>query len=125
MTLKILKNESNRLILTLSELASESLPSNWLFVFTNEQSNDVVGTLYLSDTSTHTERYNEFVLIEPTDVEFTTGDYQYDVYQMPDGGSVDITEGVHVEIGKVRVFDLDEVEPESYTAQTVNKVYEH
>ena len=126
MTLKILKNESNTLVLTLSELANENLPNNWLFVFTREQNHEVIDSIYLTDTSAYPERFNEFVLIDPTDIDFpSSGDYQYDVYQMPNGGSTDVSLGEHVEIGKVRVFDESEVEPNPYDAQIVNKVYEH
>lgn len=122
MTLKILKDQANTLILTLSELASDELPNNWLFLFTDEQTLEVVGTLYLTDISSYTERYNEFVLIEPTDVEFTAGDFQYEVFQMPNGGSTDTDLGLLVEIGKVRVVVDEEIV--SYTAQTINKKYE-
>lgn len=91
-------------------------------MFTDEQTLEVVGSLYLTDVSTHTERYNEFVITEPTDVEFTAGDFQYEVYQMPNGGSTDTDLGLLVEIGKVRVVVDEEIV--SYTAQSQNKKYE-
>jgi hypothetical protein len=123
MTLKILKNQINSLVLTLNELANPENPSNWLFVFTSEQSLQEVGKLYLTDLSEFPERYNKFELQEPETVEFVlAGDYKYEVYQMPDGDSLVITEGVLVEVGKLRV-----VEDETtvvYEAEVKNKTYE-
>ena len=127
MTLKIIKNQANTLILTLSELANPSIPSNWLFVFTREQNNTVAGSLQLVDISAFTDRYNEFTLTEGVndDIEFPNiGDYQYECYQMPDNTSVNPADGTRVEIGKVRVFDTDE-EIIAYDAQITNKVYEY
>lgn len=127
MTLKIIKNQANTLILTLSELANPSIPSNWLFVFTRDQNNTIYGALQLADISSFTDRYNEFTLTEGVndDIEFpNVGDYQYECYQMPNDTSVNPLDGTIVEVGKVRVFDTEE-EIIAYDAQITNKVYEH
>lgn len=72
------------------------------------------------------ERYNKFYMTEGEgeDIELELGAYQYDVYQMPDGGSTNEAQGVHVEIGKVRVFDSSPEETVAYDAQITSKIYE-
>ena len=124
MTLKILKGQSNAIVLTLSELANPSVANNWLFVFTQEQNHEIIGVTFLTDNSIHTDRYNEFELDEPTDVEFPfLGAYQYEVYQMPNTESTDYSNALRVEIGKVLVVDAETTI--SYDAQITNDIYEH
>lgn len=128
MTLKILKNQQNKVVLTLSELAIESLPNNWLLVFTRDQTNETVDSIYVSDLSDHPNRYNEFLITEGEgeDIEFpASGFYTYRAYQMPNGGSTDVSTGHIVEIGKVLVIDESEEDLPAYQATIVNKVYEH
>lgn len=106
------KNQPNRLIVTLKEIALPTLPSNWLFVFTLEQAlgqSNQTYKVYLPDLST-SEQFQMFYLDEGTDVTFEkTGDYNYQVFQMPDGGSMNETLGNKVEDGKMRL--LKEGEP--------------
>lgn len=124
MTLKILKDQSNVLVLTLSELANPNVANNWLFVFTREQNNKVIDAIFLDDISNSTDRYNEFLLVEPTDIEFPSlGAYQYEVYQMPNTDSTDYSNALRVEIGKVLVVDTETTI--SYDAQITNDIYEH
>ena len=124
MTLKILKGQLNTIVLTLSELANPSVANNWLFVFTQEQNHEIIGVTFLTDNSIHTDRYNEFELDEPTDVEFPfLGAYQYEVYQMPNTESTDYSNALRVEIGKVLVVDAETTI--SYDAQITNDIYEH
>ena len=124
MTLKILKDQSNVLVLTLSELANPNVANNWLFVFTREQNNQVIDAIFLDDISNSTDRYNEFLLVEPTDIEFPSlGAYQYEVYQMPNTDSTDYSNALRVEIGKVLVVDTETTI--SYDAQITNDIYEH
>jgi hypothetical protein len=119
MTLKITKGETNKLVVTLSELASPNLPNNWLFVFTKDQDGQVYKT-YLTDISLSTDWYNEFMFDE-TDMPMQTGDYSYYAYQMPNGGSEDQTTGLLVENGKVRVIEqLLTVTAYKSTKQTKN-----
>ena len=124
MTLKILKVQSSVLVLTLSELANPNVANNWLFVFTREQNNQVIDAIFLDDISNSTDRYNEFLLVEPTDIEFPSlGAYQYEVYQMPNTDSTDYSNALRVEIGKVLVVDTETTI--SYDAQITNDIYEH
>jgi hypothetical protein len=122
MTLKIIKGQTSRLVVTLSELANLDNPSNWFFVFKKDQGSQVYKT-YLSDQSTSPQNYNEFYLDE-TELNMMTGDYEYRAYQMPDGGSEDESIGLEVEIGKARVIKVP-VTVTSYTkTQTEVKGYE-
>jgi hypothetical protein len=119
------KNQSNQFALTLSELANESEPSNWLFRFRKEQSKSSYEyLLFLVDESTNTERYNLFTLIEPTDVDFPlTGDYEYEVYQMPDTNDTDYSRGTRVEIGKMRLLTAATVTP-TFTPNIEQTIYD-
>ncbi len=122
MTLKIIKGQTNRLVVTLSELANLENPLNWFFVFKKDQGSQVYKT-YLSDMSSAPLNYNEFYLDE-TDLNMMTGDYEYRAYQMPNGGSEDESIGLEVEIGKARVIKVP-VTVTSYTkTQTEVKGYE-
>jgi len=122
MTLKIIKGQTSRLVVTLSELANPDNPSNWLFVFKKDQGSQVYKT-YLSDMSSAPLNYNEFYLDE-TDLNMMTGDYMYKAYQMPNGGSEDESIGLEVEVGKARVVKVP-VTVTSYTkTQTEVKGYE-
>jgi hypothetical protein len=122
MTLKIVKGQVSRLVVTLSELANLENPLNWFFVFKKDQGGQVYKT-YLTDVSLSPENYNEFNLDEK-ELNMMTGDYEYRAYQMPNGGSQDESIGLEVEIGKARVIKVP-VTVTSYTkTQTEVKGYE-
>lgn len=118
------KNQANKIVVTLSELANPSLPNNWLFVFQKEQSKgEYTYKIQLTDVSVNTERYNEFELTLPTDIDIPkAGDYMYSVYQMPDGTSTDETEGELVERGKMRLKEAKEATP-TFEADTNTPIY--
>ncbi len=123
MTTLIYKATLNQLALTLSECENENLDINWLFRFVKDQGRQEY-FCYLPDLNVSTARYNLFHLLEGTDVTFEyNGDYSYQVYQMPDGGSEDYTLGTQVEIGKIKVLDAVAVVP-SFTPNLINKIYE-
>ena len=122
MTLKIVKGQVSRIVVTLSELANPNNPSNWLFVFKKDQGGQVYKS-YLTDVSLSPDNYNEFNLDED-ELSMMTGDYEYRAYQMPDGGSEDESIGLLVEIGKARVV-LPTITPVAYKrTQTQTKGYE-
>jgi len=126
MTILINKDQTNTRALTLSELADENTPENWLFRFNKDQG-DREYLLYLVDVSPHPERYNEFDLIEGSetgaDVEFIdVGDYMYRAYQMPDTNDTDYTRGKLVEVGKAKVLEATDVNS-SYQATLNENVY--
>jgi hypothetical protein len=85
--LNIIKDAINTIVVTLTENATTFNPI-YLFKFTNQQSN--VDYYFIStDTSSHIERYNKFLLTEKTNANTLTGEvtlgnegfYDYVVYQ--------------------------------------------
>lgn len=75
--------------------------------------------MYLSDISAHQLAYNKFEINE-ADYNFKAGFYEYQVYQMPYGGSEDETLGYLVETGMLRVISQDIVK---VVHKSENKVY--
>jgi len=119
------KSQANTLIVTLNELANENNPNNWLFVFALEQDDNYTYKSYLTDISLFPERYNNFTLTEGTDITFKfNGDYEYTVYQMPDGGSTDESLGLLVETGKMRLKETETPTP-TFTADNLTNIYEN
>lgn len=107
------QNQLNRIAVTLSELESDLLPNNWLFVFYYEQSQgdeQYSKRAQLPDLSVSTKRYNYFELTEGVDVTFDkVGDYEYFVYQMPNDTSTDESLGELVETGKMKLIGVEDV----------------
>jgi hypothetical protein len=122
MTLKIVKGQVNRLVVTLSEVANLENPLNWFFVFTKDQGGQVYKT-YLEDHSPAYLNYNMFNLDEVL-LGMMTGDYEYRAYQMPNGGSEDESEGLLVETGKARVVSPTVIPTAYKRTQTQTKGYE-
>lgn len=123
MTILITKSSLNIIALTLSELEDETLAINWLFRFVKDEGKQEI-LCYLTDLNADTSRYNLFHLLEGTDATFTKkGDYSYQVYQMPNGGSLDYTLGTQVEIGKIRVIDNITVVPNSFAPTLTSNIY--
>ena len=122
MTLLITKGQLKNLVVTLSELSDPQTPLNWLFRFESDQSTKDY-LVFLTDVSEATERYNSFPFTEGVDVTFEeAGDYKYEAYQMPDTVDTDYTRGTLVEVGKVRVIDVEEANP-AYNAESNENVY--
>lgn len=123
MTLQIYKATLNQLALTLTELIDVDMDVNWLFRFTKDEGKQEI-LVYLEDLNASTARYNLFHLLEGTDATFTKlGDYTYEVYQMPDGGSTDYSIGNRCEIGKVKVFDNITVVENSFAPTLTGNIY--
>ena len=82
------KGTSNDIVLTLSESVTISNPV-YLFKFQWETDLEGVVPLYWigTDTSTYTYRYNQFELVEGTDVTFRIGQYIYEVFEAPEGST--------------------------------------
>ena len=77
------KGETNTIVLTLTEKQLLTNP-NYLFVFTNRSSNEVISFVKLNatDTSLYKDRFNEFSIVTNTD--FNTalnGQYTYEIYE--------------------------------------------
>lgn len=119
------QSQTNKITVTLNELKSVNLPDYWLFVFTNEQSKTYEYALQLTDESVSTDRYNYFTLIEGTDVTFKfLGDYEYNVYQMPNNVSTDKTDGLLVETGKMRLIKATETEIPTFIVDTNTNIHD-
>lgn len=102
------KDSSNTIVLTLNEKALLASPY-YLFVFENEYDTTVAPIeLYLENTSTATDRYDLFTLIEGdgtgADVELTKGQYTYTIYEAASQpATVTDTTGDIVEFGRMVV----------------------
>jgi hypothetical protein len=119
------RDQINTIALTLTELSTPLLPNNWLFRFVLDQDDFYEYLVYLTDQSVSTVRYNLFYLDEGVDIDFKfLGDYLYEVYQMPDGGSEDFTSGVLVENGKMRLIEAEPTPDTSFEADTNTPIYD-
>lgn len=75
------KDEVNNIVLTLSEVSTLTNPY-YLFVFQNEMNPESTPILFTApDISAYPERFNQFELDEPVDVELNKGQYSYSVYE--------------------------------------------
>ena len=75
------KDEVNNIVLTLSEVSTLTNPY-YLFVFQNEMNPESDPILFTTaDISAYPERFNQFELDEPVDVELIKGQYSYFVYE--------------------------------------------
>lgn len=102
------KDSTNKIVLTLNEKALLASPY-YLFVFENEYdtATDPI-EIYLENTSTATDRYDLFTLVEGTttgaDIELTKGQYTYTVYEaVAQPSTVSDTTGDVVEFGRMVV----------------------
>jgi hypothetical protein len=87
------KGETNTIVMTLTEKQLLTNP-NYLFVFTNRSSNNVIKFVVLnaSDISQYKDRYNEFNIV--TNTNFATaleGQYTYEVYEQTSTSNTNIT----------------------------------
>jgi hypothetical protein len=77
----IKKDEVNQIILTLTEVSNIPNPY-YLFVFQNEMDKlSAPITFYTADSSAYPERFNQFLLDEPVDLELVKGQYTYQIYE--------------------------------------------
>ena len=87
------KTETNTIVMTLTEKQLLTNP-NYLFVFTNRSSNNVIKFVVLnaSDTSLYKDRYNEFSIVTNTNfASALEGQYTYDVYEQTSTSNTNIT----------------------------------
>jgi hypothetical protein len=87
------KGQTNTIILTLTEKQLLINP-NYLFVFTNRSTNNVIKFVVLntSDLSLYKDRYNEFSIV--TNTSFSSaleGQYTYEVYEQASSSNTNIT----------------------------------
>jgi hypothetical protein len=87
------KSETNTIVMTLTEKQLLTNP-NYLFVFTNRSSNNVIKFVVLnaSDTSLYKDRYNEFSIVTNTNFSSALeGQYTYEVYEQTSTSNLNIT----------------------------------
>ena len=87
------KSETNTIVMTLTEKQLLTNP-NYLFVFTNRSSNNIVKFVVLnaSDTSLYKDRYNEFSIVTNTNfASALEGQYTYEVYEQASTTNTNIT----------------------------------
>ena len=98
------KDELNSIVLTLTEVSTLSNPY-YLFVFQNEMNPESTPILFTSpDISSYPERFNQFLLDEPVDVELNKGQYSYSVYEsLIPPTSIEDTTGEVIEEGRMVV----------------------
>lgn len=98
------KGEVNNIVLTLSEVSTLTNPF-YLFVFQNEMNPESNPILFsTADISAYPERYNQFLLDEPVDVELIKGQYSYSVYEsLTAPNTIEDTTGVIIEEGRMVV----------------------
>ena len=98
------KDEVNNIVLTLSEVSTLTNPY-YLFVFQNEMNPESTPILFTTtDISAYPERFNQFELDEPVDVELMKGQYSYSVYEsLIPPTSIEDTTGDVIEEGRMVV----------------------
>ena len=87
------KGQTDSIILTLTEKQLLTNP-NYLFVFTNRSSNNVIKFVVLnaSDVSLYKDRYNEFNIVTNTNFSSALeGQYTYEVYEQTSTSNLNIT----------------------------------
>jgi hypothetical protein len=87
------KSETNTIVMTLTEKQLLTNP-NYLFVFTNRSSNNVIKFVVLnaSDVSLYKDRYNEFSIVTNTNfASALEGQYTYEVYEQVSSSNLNIT----------------------------------
>ena len=87
------KGQTNTIIMTLTEKQLLITP-NYLFVFTNRSSNNVIKFVVLnaSDLSLFKDRYNEFSIVTNTNFSSALeGQYTYEVYEQASSSNTNIT----------------------------------
>ena len=87
------KGQTNTIILTLTEKQLLTAP-NYLFVFTNRSSNNVIKFVVLNtaDLSLFKDRYNEFSIVTNTNfVSALEGQYTYEVYEQASSSNTNPT----------------------------------
>ena len=87
------KGQTNTIILTLTEKQLLTAP-NYLFVFTNRSSNNIIKFVVLNtaDLSLFKDRYNEFSIV--TNTSFSSaleGQYTYEVYEQASSSNTNPT----------------------------------
>ena len=131
--IKINRNTSNEVILTLTEKVTISAPYYFLFSFTSQSTNSTKNFL-CADTSSYTDRYNSFTITEVNagSENLNTGSvnlqpegfWNYKIYaQSSSSNLVPASADELVEEGIVRVMGSDIQTYNEYDGQTTTLKY--
>lgn len=130
--LYIRKNTNNELIVTVSNFATLSNPY-YLFVFVNDVTYEEVKFI-CSNTSTHTERYDKFLITETSGTQIPTsgtieflplGSWTYKIYEQTSSTNLVVANTTSLlETGQAKVLGSNETYS-TYTGQDITyKVHE-
>ena len=124
--LKLIKGQTSTIICTLTEKQT-ILDANYLFVFKNRSTNDVVSFVLVNgaDISTNRERWNEFQLVVNNYFENENeGWYSYDVYEQESTTNTNTTGLNKIESGLMFLDDNTSVSYTQYSQNVNFKMYD-
>jgi hypothetical protein len=124
--LKLIKGQTSTIICTLTEKQT-ILDANYLFVFKNRSTNDVVSFVLVNgaDISTNRERWNEFEVVVNNYFENENeGWYSYDVYEQESTTNTNTTGLNKIESGLMFLDDNTSVNYTQYSQNVNFKMYD-
>jgi hypothetical protein len=124
--LKLIKGQTSTIICTLTEKQT-ILDANYLFVFKNRSTNDVVSFVLVNgaDISTNRERWNEFQVVVNNYFENENeGWYSYDVYEQESTTNTNTTGLNKIESGLMFLDDNTSVNYTQYSQNVNFKMYD-
>jgi hypothetical protein len=124
--LKLIKGQTSTIICTLTEKQT-ILDANYLFVFKNRSTNDVVSFVLVNgaDISTNRERWNEFQVVVNNYFENENeGWYSYDVYEQESTTNTNTTGLNKIESGLMFLDDNTSVSYTQYSQNVNFKMYD-
>jgi hypothetical protein len=124
--LKLIKGQTSTIICTLTEKQT-ILDANYLFVFKNRSTNDVVSFVLVNgaDISTNRERWNEFQVVVNNYFENENeGWYAYDVYEQESTTNTNTTGLNKIESGLMFLDDNTSVNYTQYSQNVNFKMYD-
>lgn len=121
--LKIQRNQSSTLIVTVTELQTLTAPF-WLFEFTHQQSFETV-TCILDNISLGIARYDEFVITDGVDLVFPyNGDYTYRIWEQESDTNLDPLQAHSLcEEGLANVYVIASANNE-FDTEIIHNIYE-
>jgi hypothetical protein len=133
MSIKITRNTTNTVVLTLTEKVTISAPYYFLFSFTSQDTNNTKNFI-ASDTSSYPDRYNQFSVQEVNSGSENltsgivnlqpAGFWNYKIYaQSSSSNLVPASANELVEEGIVRVIDNDVLSFNEYDGQSTTVKY--
>lgn len=122
--LRVLKGGTTNVVVTVTELTTIS-SVEYLWEFIEEQENEKLYAI-IANTSTATQRYDKFQIIDGTTVTFPrAGFYTYNIYEQASGsGNLDPTGLTRVETGRIHVYKTPVADNEYENTNDTDNVYD-